>query len=85
MARARRVHVIKFVIETSGKGLDKVEPTRSVCLALWTRQLSSHLTLTMQNVSSVRAEIKAWERSYKLENGCEPSVDDIKKLPHIGQ
>ncbi|KAL0578498.1 hypothetical protein V5O48_003491 [Marasmius crinis-equi] len=37
----------------------------------------------MGDVASVRAEIKAWERSFKEENNRHPEVDDIKKNPAI--
>lgn len=70
---------MKFV-NKDGNG-PTVEPTMS--LFGFVDATTSSL-LTMQDVSSVRAEIKAWERSYKSENGREPSVHDIKKLPHIG-
>lgn len=35
-------------------------------------------------LSSVRAEIKAWERNFKDEHGTHPSVQDIKQQPEIG-
>jgi hypothetical protein len=36
------------------------------------------------DVSALRAEIKAWERDFKAQNGAEPTVQDIKDRPHIG-
>ncbi|KAF6766590.1 hypothetical protein DFP72DRAFT_867069 [Ephemerocybe angulata] len=39
----------------------------------------------MSDVVSVRAEIKSWERAFKSKEGREPTVDDIRKLPHIAQ
>jgi hypothetical protein len=38
----------------------------------------------MNDVASLRAEIKTWERTFKAKKGREPTVDDIKKLPDIG-
>jgi hypothetical protein len=38
----------------------------------------------MTDLPSLRAEIKNWERTFKATEGRNPSVDDIKKLPHIG-
>ncbi|KAG6821372.1 hypothetical protein H0H93_014169 [Arthromyces matolae] len=35
------------------------------------------------NVSTVKAEVKAWERSFKADNGREPNVQDIKDFPEI--
>lgn len=35
-------------------------------------------------LASVRAEVKAWERNFKQENGREPTVDDIRKQPSVG-
>ncbi|KAH9486578.1 DNA replication regulator SLD2 [Psilocybe cubensis] len=37
----------------------------------------------MAEVATVRAHIKAWERSFKDANGRPPTVDDIKKNPTI--
>ncbi|KAG6817713.1 hypothetical protein H0H87_004504 [Tephrocybe sp. NHM501043] len=37
----------------------------------------------MSDLSSVRAEVKAWERSFKAANGRDPSIQDIKELPDI--
>ncbi|KAF7784023.1 hypothetical protein Agabi119p4_188 [Agaricus bisporus var. burnettii] len=36
-------------------------------------------------LASVRAEVKAWERNFKQENGREPTVDDIRKQPSVAQ
>ncbi len=36
------------------------------------------------DVATIRAEIKAWERSFKETNGREPTIEDIKKQPTIG-
>lgn len=36
------------------------------------------------DVAAIRAEIKAWERSFKETNGKEPTIDDIKKQPAVG-
>lgn len=38
----------------------------------------------MADVASLRAEIKNWERTFTASEGRNPSVDDIKRLPHIG-
>ncbi|KAG6862182.1 hypothetical protein C0995_004264 [Termitomyces sp. Mi166 len=35
------------------------------------------------DVSTVKAEVKAWERSFKAANGRDPTVQDIKSLPEI--
>jgi hypothetical protein len=35
-------------------------------------------------LATARAEVKAWERSFKQENGREPTVDDIRKQPAVG-
>jgi hypothetical protein len=35
-------------------------------------------------LASVRAEVKAWERNFKRENGRDPTVDDIRKQPAVG-
>ncbi|KAG6832518.1 hypothetical protein H0H92_000147 [Tricholoma furcatifolium] len=35
------------------------------------------------DVSTVKAEVKAWERSFKAENGRDPTIQDIKDIPHI--
>lgn len=37
------------------------------------------------DVSTVRAEIKSWERLFKQQHGRDPSVQEIKDLPDIGQ
>ncbi|KAF9566131.1 hypothetical protein CPC08DRAFT_740806 [Agrocybe pediades] len=37
----------------------------------------------MAELASLRAEIKAWERSFKESNGRTPTVDDIKQNPLI--
>ncbi|KAG6854219.1 hypothetical protein C0991_009237 [Blastosporella zonata] len=37
----------------------------------------------MSDVSTVKAEIKAWERSFKASNGRDPNVNDIKDIPDI--
>jgi hypothetical protein len=36
-------------------------------------------------LAQVRAEIKTWERSFRAENGRDPSRDDIKAVPEISQ
>ncbi|KAJ3530333.1 hypothetical protein NMY22_g8621 [Coprinellus aureogranulatus] len=36
----------------------------------------------MNDLASVRAEIKSWERTFRGSEGRDPSVDDIRKLPH---
>ncbi|KAG5353222.1 DNA replication regulator sld2 [Termitomyces sp. T112] len=35
------------------------------------------------DVSTVKAEVKAWERSFKAANGRDPTIQDIKNLPEI--
>jgi hypothetical protein len=40
--------------------------------------------LHMDDIPSLRAELKAWEREFKTDHGREPSVDDIKERPSIG-
>ncbi|PPQ67102.1 hypothetical protein CVT25_005703 [Psilocybe cyanescens] len=37
----------------------------------------------MSEIATVRAQIKAWERSFKDINGRPPTVDDIKQNPNI--
>ncbi|EKM48401.1 uncharacterized protein PHACADRAFT_189176, partial [Phanerochaete carnosa HHB-10118-sp] len=37
------------------------------------------------DVSSLRAEIKSWERLFKQQHGRDPSVQEIKDLPHIAE
>ncbi|KAL0951455.1 hypothetical protein HGRIS_008144 [Hohenbuehelia grisea] len=39
----------------------------------------------MPDIATVRSEIKAWERTFKADNGRNPSLDDIKQLPHIAE
>ncbi|RDB29104.1 hypothetical protein Hypma_015732 [Hypsizygus marmoreus] len=39
--------------------------------------------LSTMDVSTVKAEIKAWERSFKSTHGRDPSVQDIKQQPNI--
>jgi hypothetical protein len=38
----------------------------------------------MDPLSTVRTEIKSWERSFKAQNGRDPAIKDIKLLPSIG-
>ena len=38
-----------------------------------------------QNLVAIRAELKAWEKSFKARQGREPSKTDIKANPDIGQ
>jgi hypothetical protein len=38
----------------------------------------------MADIAAVRAELKTWERTFKAQNGREPSVHDIKAHPTIG-
>lgn len=38
----------------------------------------------MSDAASLRAELKAWEKQFKTDNGREPSVQDIKAHPTIG-
>jgi hypothetical protein len=40
---------------------------------------------SMDPLSTVRAEIKAWERSFKSQNARDPTINDIKRLSDIGQ
>ncbi|KAJ3574030.1 hypothetical protein NP233_g2047 [Leucocoprinus birnbaumii] len=37
------------------------------------------------DLATVRAEVKAWERSFKENNGRNPTIDDIKKQPAVAQ
>lgn len=37
------------------------------------------------DLASLRAEIKVWERVFKAEHQRNPTIDDIKSLPKIGQ
>lgn len=37
------------------------------------------------SIAEVKAEIKAWERSFKEEYLRPPTVEDIRLHPHIGQ
>ncbi|KAK7064014.1 DNA replication regulator sld2 [Favolaschia claudopus] len=37
------------------------------------------------DVSTLKAEIKAWERSFRANHGREPSVQDIKKQPDLAE
>jgi hypothetical protein len=36
------------------------------------------------DVAALRAEIKAWERDFKADNGRDPAIQDIKDRPDIG-
>jgi hypothetical protein len=36
------------------------------------------------DLAIVRAEIKAWERNFRVSNGRQPSVQDIRDQPQIG-
>lgn len=38
-----------------------------------------------QQLVAIRAELKAWEKSFKARQGREPSKADIKANPDIGQ
>jgi hypothetical protein len=38
----------------------------------------------MSEITALRTEIKAWERSFKVTNGRGPSVQDIRDQPQIG-
>lgn len=37
------------------------------------------------SISELRADIKNWERAFKATNARDPTIDDIKLQPHIGQ
>ncbi|KAL1708374.1 DNA replication and checkpoint protein-domain-containing protein [Schizophyllum commune] len=39
----------------------------------------------MADVAAVRAEIKAWERAFKQNNGRHPTVDDIRSQPSVAE
>jgi len=39
----------------------------------------------MDDLATVRAQIKNWERSFKEKHGRPPTVNDIKENHHIGQ
>lgn len=39
----------------------------------------------MDDLATVRAQIKSWERSFKEQHGRPPTVNDIKENNHIGQ
>jgi len=36
------------------------------------------------DAAPLRAEIKAWERDFKADNGRDPTIQDIKDRPDIG-
>jgi hypothetical protein len=36
-----------------------------------------------EELAQVRSDIKAWERSFRAENGKDPSREDIKAVPEI--
>lgn len=37
------------------------------------------------DIDVLRVEIKSWERAFKQEHGRAATVDDIKRLPDIGE
>lgn len=39
----------------------------------------------MDDLATVRAQIKSWERSFKEQHGCPPTVNDIKENNHIAE
>lgn len=39
----------------------------------------------LDELAQVRAEIKTWERTFRTENGRDPSRDDIKAVPEISK
>jgi len=39
----------------------------------------------MDHVSALKAQIKAWERSFRQTHGKDPSVQDIRDNPDIGK
>lgn len=36
------------------------------------------------DIVALRAEIKAWERDFKTDNGRDPTIQDIKERPDLG-
>lgn len=38
----------------------------------------------MADLATIKADLKAWERTFKAKNGREPKKDDIKLDPDIG-
>ena len=47
-------------------------------------RIATQVHSPMADVATVRAEIKAWERSFKEDNGREATIQDIKDNPAIG-
>lgn len=47
--------------------------------------LAWHTMPAAPNISELRADIKNWERAFKATNARDPTIDDIKLQPHIGQ
>jgi hypothetical protein len=39
----------------------------------------------MVNISDIKAELKAWERDFKLQHGTQPTKSDINDCPTIGE
>lgn len=39
----------------------------------------------MVNISDIKAELKAWERDFKLQHGMQPTKSDISDCPTIGE
>ncbi|KDQ17786.1 hypothetical protein BOTBODRAFT_583216 [Botryobasidium botryosum FD-172 SS1] len=37
------------------------------------------------DISQLKAELKAWERAFKSEHNREPSKDDMKRVPEMGE
>lgn len=55
-------------------------------------RLSEHQTVTfslvfvwMADLVALKADLKSWEKEFKLKNGREARKEDIKAVPEIGQ
>jgi len=78
-------------------GFESNFPNRSTFVWCYVRDLVGHdrvpvyprsrttLSSPMDDLATVRAEIKSWERSFKEQHGRPPTVSDIKENKGVGQ
>ena len=61
---------------------------RGLCLPLYLHRVQNTSVglnrVEMDNVASLRAQIKAWERDFKSKFARDPTVQDIRDQPAIG-